>query len=128
MMVDDYSNVGETLFLADKSGGTLCSAFCTWYNGVKQSAVTIDRLDVMHFHDENELTNYEFRHLLAEVEVVADFTSVASAKCNGRVEWKFAHFSEGAIAAWLEYWRHVPDLEYPSKTMEETMIWPEAFV
>ena len=31
LMVDDYTNVGWTLFLRDKSGDTLCQAFRSWH-------------------------------------------------------------------------------------------------
>ena len=49
------------------------------------------------------------------------------AKRNGRVERKLALITEGARAAWLEFPRYFPDLQFPRKALIYEKIWPEAF-
>ena len=74
-----------------------------------------------------KFTNADFRKLLTELGVVVEYTPVDGAKRNGRVERKFALIAEGARAAWLEFPRHFPDLEFPAKANSWHQIWPEAF-
>ncbi|CAB1119977.1 unnamed protein product [Ectocarpus sp. CCAP 1310/34] len=126
MVVDDYSNVGWTLFLADKGGSTLCDAFRAWYVDTKQLAGTHGGLGVARFDNGTEFTNTEFRHLLSELGVAVEFTPVDGAKRNGRAERKIALVVEGGKAAWLEFPRLFPDLEFPRKAMAWTTIWPKA--
>ena len=128
LMVDDYTNVGWTLFLGDKSGGTLCQAFRSWHTAVKRTAAIHGGLEIARFDNGNEFTNADFRKLLTELGVAVEYTPVDGAKRNGRVERKLALIAEGArAAAWLEFPRHFPDLEFPAKANSWHQIWPEAF-
>ena len=127
LMVDDYTNVGWTLFLGDKSGDTLCQAFRSWYTAVKRTAAIHGGLEIARFDNGNEFTNADFRKLLTELGVAVEYTPVDGAKRNGRVERKLALIAEGARAAWLEFPRHFPDLEFPAKANSWHQIWPEAF-
>ena len=127
LMVDDYTNVGWTLFLGDKSGDTLCQAFRSWYTAVKRTAAIHGELEIARFDNGNEFTNAGFRKLLTELGVAVEYTPVDGAKRNDRVERKLALIAEGARAAWLEFPRHFPDLEFPAKANSWHQIWPEAF-
>ena len=127
LMVDDYTNVGWTLFLGDKSGDTLCQAFRSWHTAVKRTAAIHGGLEIARFDNGNEFTNADFRKLLTELGVAVEYTPVDGAKRNGRVERKLALIAEGARAAWLEFPRHFPDLEFPAKANSWHQIWPEAF-
>ena len=127
LMVDDYTNVGWTLFLGDKSGDTLCQAFRSWHTAVKRTAAIHGGLEIARFDNGNEFTNADFRKLLTELGVAVEYTPVDGAKRNGRVERKLALIAEGARAAWLEFPRHFPDLEFPAKANSSHQIWPEAF-
>ena len=126
-MVDDYTNVGWTLFLGDKSGDTLCQAFRSWHTAVKSTAAIHGGLEIARFDDGNEFTDADFRKLLTELGVAVEYTLVDGAKRNGRVERKLALIAEGTRAAWLEFPRHFPDLEFPAKANSWHQIWPEAF-
>ena len=127
LMVDDYTNVGWTLFLGDKSGDTLCQAFRSWHTAVKRTAAIHGGLEIARFDNGNEFTNVDFRKLLTELGVAVEYTPVDGAKRNGRVERKLALIAEGARAAWLEFPRHFLDLEFPAKANSWHQIWPEAF-
>ena len=127
LVVDDNTNVGWPLFLRDKSGPILCHAFRAWYNAVKLVAATYGGLDIARFDNGHEFTTAEFRKLLTALGIAVEYTSVDGAKRNGPVERKLALIAEGAKAAWLEFPRHFPDLEFPNKALEWTAIWPEAF-
>ena len=128
MLVVDYNtNVGWPLFLRDKSGPTLCHAFRAWYNAVKFLATTYGGLDIARFDNGHEFTNAEFWKLLTGLGITVEYTPVDGARRNGRLERKLALIAEGAKAAWLELPRHFPDLEFPSKALGWTAIWPEAF-
>ena len=127
LMVDDYTNVGWTLFLGDKSGDTLCQAFRSWHTAVKSTAVIHGGLEIARFDNGNEFTNADFRKLLTELGVAVEYTPVDGAKRNGRIERKLALIAEGARAAWLEFPRHFSDLEFPAKVDSWHQIWPEAF-
>ena len=59
--------------------------------------------------------------------MAVEYTPVDGAKRNGRVERKLALIAEGARAAWLEFPRHFPDLEFPAKANSWHQSWPEAF-
>ena len=118
LMVDDYTNVGWTLFLGDKSGDTLCQAFRSWHTAVKRTAAIHGGLEIARFDNGNEFTNADFRKLLTELAVAVEYTPV---------ERKLALIAEGARAAWLEFPRHFPDLEFPAKANSWHQIWPEAF-
>ena len=127
LMVDDCTNVGWALFLGDKSGDTLCKAFRSWHTAVKSTAAIHGGLEIARFDNDNEFTNANFRKLLTELGVAVECTLVDGAKRNGRVERKLALIAEGARAAWLEFPRHFPDLEFPAKANSWHQIWPEAF-
>ena len=127
LMVDDYTNVGWTLFLGDKSGDTLCQAFRSWHTAVKSTAAIHGRLEIARFDNGNKFTNADFRKLLTELGVAVEYTPVDGAKRNGRVERKLALIAEGARAVWLEFPRHFSDLEFPAKANSWHQIWPEAF-
>ena len=127
LMVDDYTNVGWTLFLGDKSGDTLCQAFRSWHTAIKSTGAIHGGLEIARFDNGNEFTNANFRKLLTEHGVAVEYTPVDGAKRNSRVERKLALIAEGARAAWLEFPRHFPDLEFPAKANSWHPIWPEAF-
>ena len=127
LMVDDCTNVGWTLFFGDKSGDTLCQAFRSWHTAVKRTAAIHGGLEIARFDNGNEFTNADFRKLLTELGVAVEYTPVDGAKRNDRVERKLALIAEGARAAWLEFPRHFPDLEFPAKANSWHQIWPEAF-
>ena len=127
LMVDDYTNVGWTLFLGDKSGDTLCQAFRSWHTAIKRTAAIYGGLEIARFDNGNEFTNADFRKLLTELGVAVEYTPVDGAKQNGGVERKLALIAEGARAAWLEFPRHFSDLEFPAKANSWHQIWPEAF-
>ena len=127
VMVDDCTNVGWTLFLGDKSGDTLCQGFRSWHTAVKSTAAIHGGLEIARFDNGNEFTINDFRKLLTELGVAVEYTPVDDAKRNGRVERKLALIAEGARAAWLEFRRHFPDLEFPAKANSWYQIWPEAF-
>ena len=126
LMVDDYTNVGWTLFVGDKSADTLCQAFRSWYTAVKNDAAIHGGLEVARFDNGNEFTNADFRRLVTELGVAVEYTPVDGAKQNGRVERKLALIAEGARAAWLECPRRFLDLEFPAKANSWHQIWPEA--
>ena len=65
--------------------------------------------------------------MLTELNIKRELTPVDCAKRNGRVERKLALITEGARAAWLEFPRHFPDLQFPRKALIWDKIWPEAF-
>ena len=127
LMVDDYTNVGWTLFLGDKSGDTFCQAFRSWHTAVKRTVAIHGGLEIARFDNGNEFTNADFRKLLTEIGVAVEYTPVDGAKRNGRVERKLALIAEGARTAWLEFPRHFPDLEFPAKANSWHQIWPEVF-
>ena len=122
LVVYDSINVGRSLFLQDKSGPTLCLAFRVWHNAIKLVAATHGGLYVDRFDNGHEFTNAEFRKLLTKLGIAVEYTPVDGAKRNGRVERKLAMIVEGAKAAWLEFPRHFPDLEFPNKVVEWTTI------
>ena len=97
------------------------------HNAVKLVAATYGGLDIARFDNGCEFANAEFRKLLAEFRIAVECTPVDGAKRNGRVDGKLALITEGANAAWLEFPRHFPDLEFPNKALEWTAIWLEAF-
>ena len=127
LMVDDYTNVGWTLFLGNTSGDTLCQAFRSWHTAVKSTAAIHRGLEIARFDNGNEFTNADFRKLLTELRVAVEYTPVDGAKRNGRVERKLGLIAEGARAAWLEFPRHFSDLEFPAKANSWHQVWPEAF-
>ena len=65
--------------------------------------------------------------MLTEPNIKRELTPVDGAKRDGRVERKLALITEGARAAWLEFPRHFPDLQFPRKASIWDKIWPEAF-
>ena len=71
--------------------------------------------------------NVNFKDMLTELNIKRELTPVDGAKRNGRVERKLALITEGARAAWLEFPRHFPDLQFPRKALIWDKIWPEAF-
>ena len=87
---------------------------------------TYGGLDIARFDIGHEFTNAEVRKLLNELGTAVEYTPVDGAKRNCRVERKLALIAGGAKAAWLEFPRNFPDLEYPNKALEWTAIWPEA--
>ena len=74
-----------------------------------------------------EFVNDDFKNILTELNIKRELTPVDGAKRNGRVERKLALITEGARAAWLEFPRHFPDLQFPRKALMCDKVWPEAF-
>ena len=71
--------------------------------------------------------NDDLKDMLTELNIKRGLTPVDGAKRNGRIERKRALITEGARAAWLEFPRHYPDLQFPKKAFIRDKIWPEAF-
>ena len=126
MMVDANINVGWPLFLRDKSGPTLCHAFCVWPNAVKLVVATYGGLGIARFDNGHEFINAEFRKLLTELGIAVEYTPVDGEKGNGGVERKLVLIAESAKVAWLEFPRYFPDLGFPNKALEWTTIEPKA--
>ena len=68
-VVDDNTNEGWLLFLRDRSGPTLCHAFCVWHKAVKLVAASYGGLNITRFDNGHEFTNAEFRKLLTELGI-----------------------------------------------------------
>ena len=127
MLLDDYSNMGWVLFLKDKTGSTVTKAFRAFFAAIKP-LIAVHRL-VGSLRTDNglEFVNDDFKNMLTELKIKRELTPVDGAKRNGRVERKLALITEGARAAWLEFPRHFPDLQFPRKARIWDKIWPEAF-
>ena len=117
LVVGDNTNVGWPLFLRDKSGPTLYHTFRAWHNAVKLVAATYGGFNIGRFDNAHEFTNAEFRKLLTELGIAVEYTPVDGDKRDDRVKRKLALTAEGAKAAWLEFLRHFPDLEFPKKAL-----------
>ena len=74
-----------------------------------------------------EFVNDDCKNMLTELNIKRELTPVDGAKRNGRVERKLTLITEGARAAWLEFPRHFPGLQFPRKALIWDKIWSEAF-
>ena len=127
LLVDDYSNVGWVLFVKDKTGSTVTQAFRAFFAAIKPLITVHGPVGSLHTDNGLEFVNDDFKNRLTELNIKRELTPVDGAKRNGRVEQKLALITEGAKAAWLEFPRHFPDLQFPRKALIWDKIWPEAF-
>ena len=127
LLVDDYSNVGWVLFLKDKTGSTVTQAFRAFFAAIKSLITVHGPVGSLRTDNGLEFVNDDFKNMLTELNIKRELTPVDGAKRNGRVERKLALITEGARAAWLEFPRHFPDLQFPRKALIWEKIWPEAF-
>ena len=127
LLVDDYSNVGWVLFLKDKIGSTVTQAFRAFVAAIKPLIAIHGPVGSLRTDNGLEFVNDDFKNMLTELNIKRELTPVDNAKRNGRVERKLALITVGARAAWLEFPRHFPDLQFPRKALIWDKIWPEAF-
>ena len=127
VFVDDYSNMGWTLFLTDKSGATVVKAFQAFYASIKPLISLHGPVGMFRSDNGPEFVNSTFTTMLAGMGIGRELTPVDGAKRNGRVERKLALIAEGARSAWLEFPLHFPDLQFPQKALKWEAIWPEAY-
>jgi len=130
LLVDDFSNFGWVLFLKDKAGPTVTTAFRGFLTSIKpliEIHGSIGSIGSLRTDNGLEFINDDFKGMLAETNIKRELTPVDGAKRNGRAERKLAIISEGARAAWLEFPHHFPDLQFPKKALQWQSIWPEAF-
>ena len=127
MVVDDFSNFGWPVFLRDKSGPTVLTAFRAWHVAVKSLISAHGQVECVFSDNGNEFVNTSFRNLLVDLGIKAELTPVDGAKRNGRVERRIALVAEAAKAAFREFPKLFPDLEFPARALNWTAIWPEAF-
>lgn len=76
----------------------------------------------------NEFVNAEFRKLLVDLDITAEYTPVDGAKSNGQVERWVGLATEGTRAAWLAFKTLFPGIEFPSRAKSYENMWPEACV
>ena len=127
LLVDDYSNVGWVMFLKDKTGSTVTQAFRAFFAAIKPLITVHGPVGSLRTDNGLEFVNDDFKNMLMELNIKRELTPVDGAKRNGRVERKLALITERARAAWLEFPRHFPDLQFPRKALIWDKIWPEAF-
>ena len=127
LLVDDYSNVWWVLFLKDKTGSTVTQAFRAFFAAIKPLIAVHGPVGSLRTNNGLEFVNDDFKDMLTELNIKRELTPVDGAKRNGRVERKLALITEGARAAWLEFPRYFPDLQFPRKALIWDKIWPEAF-
>ena len=127
LLGDDYSNVGWVLFLKDKTGSPVTQAFRAFFAAIKPLIAAHGPVGSLRTDNGLEFVNDDFENMLTELNIKRELTPVDGAKRNGRVERKLALITEGARAAWLEFPRHFPDLQFPKKVLIWDKIWPEAF-
>ena len=127
LLVDDYSNVGWVLFLKDKTGSTITQAFRTFFAAIKPLIAVHGLAGSLRTDNVLEFVNDDFKNMLTELNMKQELTHVDGAKRNGRVERKLALITERARAAWLEFPRHFPHLQFPRKALIGDKIWPGAF-
>ena len=125
--MDDHSNVGWILFLKDKTGSTVTQAFRAFFAAIKPLITVHGPVGSLRTDNGLEFVNDDFKNMLTELNIKRELTPVDGAKRNGRVERKLALITKGARAAWLEFPRHFPDLQFPRKALIWDKIWPEAF-
>ena len=127
LLVDDYSNAGWVLFLKDKIGSTVTQAFRAFFAAIKLLIAIHGPVGSLRTDNGLEFVNDDFKNMLTELNIKRELTPVDGAKRNGHVERKLVLITEGARAAWLEFPRHFPDLQFPRKALIWDKIWPEAF-
>ena len=127
LLMDDYSNVGGGLFLKDKTGSTVTQAFRAFFAAIKPLIAVHGPVGSFRTDNGLEFVNGDFKSMLTELNIKRELTPVDGAKRNGRVERKLALITEGARAAWLEFPRHFPDLQFSRKALIWDKIWLEAF-
>ena len=117
LLVDDYSNVGWVLFLEDKTGSTVTQTFLAFFAAIKPLIAVHGPVGSLRTDNGLEFVNDDFKNMLTELNIKRELTPVDGANRNGRVERKLALITEGARAAWLEFPRHFPDLQFPRKAL-----------
>ena len=127
LLVDDYSNVGWVLFLKDKTDSTVTQAFRAFFAAIKTLIAVHGPVGSLRTDNGLEFVNDGFKDMLTELKLKRELTPVDDAKRSARVERKLALITEGARAAWTEFPRHFPDLQFPRKALIWDKIWPEGF-
>ena len=127
VLVDDFSNMGWTLLLKDKSGSTVAYAFRAFHTSLKPLIAIPGGVGSLRTDNGLEFVNDTFTTLLTNMRIGRELTPVDGAKRNGRVKHKLAMIAEGAKSALLELPRDFPDLEFPRKALNWDAIWLEAF-
>lgn len=115
MMLDAKTNYGWVTFLRDKTSGTVVDAFRSWHTSVKPLIEKHGAVEYAFMDNGNEFTNAEFRALLRDLNITAEFTSADGAKSNGHVERRIALAIEGGRAAWGGYPNLFPGVEFPTR-------------
>lgn len=85
MILDLCTNYGWTEFLPDKSGAAVLVAFKRWHLAVKALLERHGKIAYLLTDNGNEFTNAQFRHLLVDLNMTTELTSVDGAKSNGQV-------------------------------------------
>ena len=127
LIVDCYSNLGWPIFLKDKSADTVIHAFRAFLAAIKPLREKHGEPGALRTDNGTEFVNEPFANLLVQYGIRREFTSVDGPKRNGRVERRIALVKEGARAAWLEFPRLFPDVQFPSRAMHYSAVWPEAW-
>ena len=123
LLVDDYSNVGWVLFLKDKTDSSVTQAFRAFFAAIKPLIAVHGPVGSLSTDNGLEFVNDDFKNMLTELNIKQELTPVDGAKRSGRVERKLSLITEGARAAWLEFPRHFPDLQFPRKALIWDKIW-----
>ena len=110
--MDDYSNVGRVRFLKDKIGSTVTQAFRAFFAAIKPLIAVHGPMGSLRTDNGLEFVNDDFKDMLTELNIKRELAPVDGAKRNGRIERKLTLIAEGARAAWLEFPRHFPDLQF----------------
>ena len=117
LLVDDYSNVEWVLFLKDKTGSTVTQAFRAFLATITPLIAVHGPVVSLRTDNGLEFVNDEFKDMVTELNIKRELTPVDGAKSNERVERKLALITEEATAAWLEFPRHFPDLQFSRKAL-----------
>ena len=126
-IVDDNTSICWPLFMPDKSGSTVCNNVRTWYIENRERIQFHGGWEIGRFDNASEFTSAEFKQVLMELSVKAEYTPPGGPKRNGRVERRLALIAEGAKAGWVEFPLRFPDIKFPGKANNWQAIWPEAF-
>ena len=95
--MDDFSNFGWVMFLKDKSGPAVLTAFRGFLASIKpliQIHGSVGCIGSLRTDNEMEFINDDFKDMLTEANIRREQTPVGGAKHNGRVEWKLALIRE----------------------------------
>lgn len=108
----DYSNVGWVLFLADKSGVTVTSAFRGSFATIKSLIAVHGPVGSMRTGNGLDLVNDNYQGMLTELDIKRGFMPVDGVTCTG-AERKLGLIAARAQAVWLKFPRQLADLQLP---------------